>query len=47
MKKNMLNVEGIKVISKENQKTVNGGYDGCDCAVITYMPFFCPHTNCD
>ncbi|WP_158596989.1 hypothetical protein [Aquimarina sp. BL5] len=47
MKKNILNLEGVKVLGKEVQKTVNGGYDGCDCGVVTNMPFFCPYRPCN
>ncbi|WP_299440415.1 hypothetical protein [uncultured Aquimarina sp.] len=47
MKKNILNLEGVKVLRKEAQKAVNGGYDGCDCGVTSNMQFFCPHRNCD
>ncbi|MBQ4820631.1 hypothetical protein [Aquimarina sp. MMG016] len=46
MKKDILNLEGVKILNKEAQKTVNGGYDGCDCQ-ITDMPFFCPSERCD
>lgn len=47
MKKDFLKIEGVKVLEKQAQKLVNGGYDGCDCGVHTNMPFFCPHRNCD
>ncbi len=47
MKKNILNLEGVKVLGKKVQKTVHGGYDGCDCGVVTNMPFFCPYRPCN
>ncbi|MHA7059026.1 hypothetical protein ACWGOQ_0017505 [Aquimarina sp. M1] len=47
MKKNILDLEGVKVLKKESQKTINGGYDGCDCGVTTNMPFFCPSIDCN
>lgn len=47
MKKHILNLEGVKVLGKDEQKTVHGGYDGCDCGVVTNMPFFCPYRPCN
>ncbi|MDH7448216.1 hypothetical protein [Aquimarina sp. 2201CG14-23] len=49
MKNNFLNIEGVKILKKEIQKTVNGGYavNGCDCGVTSDMQFLCPYRNCD
>ncbi len=47
--KSILNVEGVKILKKEVQKTVNGGYavNGCDCGVVSHMQFFCPYRPCN
>ncbi|WP_420573632.1 hypothetical protein [Kordia sp.] len=58
MKKNILNIKGVSVISKENQSQINGGGSlncGCDCAgrvtggIKCYLAnFACPQVyTCD
>lgn len=51
MKKNILNIKGASVISKNEQSQINGGiglggYDlslcGCDCAGRVTGPKYCP-----
>ncbi|MEM6719580.1 MAG: hypothetical protein AAF611_09710 [Bacteroidota bacterium] len=52
MKKNILNIKGASVISKETQSQINGGFlkedkdfdlskCGCDCAGRVTGPFYC------
>jgi hypothetical protein len=54
MKKNILNIKGASVISKQNQSEINGGASwpgaggisgcGCDCAGRVTGPFYCQLT---
>jgi len=57
MKKNILNIKGAFVISKENQRQIHGGFlsedkvdlskCGCDCAGRVTGPFYCQfHIGC-
>lgn len=46
MKNNLLNIKGIQVLSKENQKEITGkasgwGSCGCDCAGNVTGPAYC------
>lgn len=48
MKKNILNIKGASVISKNEQSQINGGFQydlslcGCDCAGRVIGPKYCP-----
>ena len=47
MKKDFLNISGVSILSKEQQKSLNGGIIvdlskcGCDCAGRVTGPIYC------
>ncbi len=51
MKKNLLNISGVSVLSKRQQKNVSGGIGlnidlskcGCDCAARVTGPKYCSY----
>lgn len=46
MKKDILNLKGVKVLNKKEQSVLNGGQLPWYCCVVTTFPTFCPSGFC-